>query len=433
MSAERSFEAWNAVQRRAQDLACRLVHGFSFLVRSHHVIGPLDPSAAAAVARDAGCRLAGAAAELVEQITRRLPVPFRLDEGVASADWVRADLDRRRKDEAVQMRSSCGEKEFGLVAERFSNRGLHELEEEEGIGFDSRRLGNFGKPQGSINVTSTYDSRTNNVESSLVARGDLWRAEASHGSSISGNESSPLFLVQLGPVLFVRDTTLLFPVHLSKQHLLWYGFDQKSGMHSLCPALWSKHRRSLLMSMICLNPFSCSFMDMQLPNGQLTYVAGKGLTTSAFLPVFGGLVQAQAQYPRDIRVSFSFKNRRGTRITPVVQWPDKSFSVGIVQTVAWKRSGLMLRPAVQFSICPTLGGRHRGLHAELIHSLKEKLGVVCGYSYMAHPSAFASVSIGRSKLNGNVGSSGVVIRVETPLGNVGRPSISIQLNSGLEF
>lgn len=81
--------------------------------------------------------------------------------------------------------------------------------------------------QGSINITSTYDSRTNDIESSLVARGDLWRAEASHGRSTSGNESSPLFLIQLGPVLFVRDTTLLLPVHLSKQHLLWYGFDRK--------------------------------------------------------------------------------------------------------------------------------------------------------------------------------------------------------------
>lgn len=81
--------------------------------------------------------------------------------------------------------------------------------------------------QGIINVTSTYDSRTRNIESSLVARGDLWRVEASQGSSTSGNENSSLFLVQLGPVLFVRDSTLLLPVHLSKQHLLWYGYDRK--------------------------------------------------------------------------------------------------------------------------------------------------------------------------------------------------------------
>jgi hypothetical protein len=81
--------------------------------------------------------------------------------------------------------------------------------------------------QGIINITSNYDSRTHDVESSLVARGDLWRVEASQGSSTSGNQNSSLFLVQLGPVLFVRDTTLLLPVHLSKQHLLWYGYDRK--------------------------------------------------------------------------------------------------------------------------------------------------------------------------------------------------------------
>lgn len=81
--------------------------------------------------------------------------------------------------------------------------------------------------QGIINIISTYDSRTHDVESSLVARGDLWRVEASHSSSTSGNDNSSLFLVQLGPVLFFRDTTLLLPVHLSKQHLLWYGYDRK--------------------------------------------------------------------------------------------------------------------------------------------------------------------------------------------------------------
>lgn len=81
--------------------------------------------------------------------------------------------------------------------------------------------------QGSINITSTYNSRTNDYEGSLVAKGDMWRVEASRGGSTSGNENSSLFLVQLGPVLLVRDTTLLLPVHLSKKHLLWYGYDRK--------------------------------------------------------------------------------------------------------------------------------------------------------------------------------------------------------------
>ena len=87
------------------------------------------------------------------------------------------------------------------------------------------------------------------------------------------------------------------------------------------------------MSMICLNPFTCvsqccylvpqvvfkrfgsncfiswlqSFMDLQFPNGQLTYVAGEGLNTSAFLPLFGGLFQVQGQYPGETKFSFSCK------------------------------------------------------------------------------------------------------------------------------
>ena len=83
------------------------------------------------------------------------------------------------------------------------------------------------KIQGTVNLTSSYDSRTRDIQSSLAARGDLWRLEASNGSSTSGSDSSSMFLVQLGPLLFIRDSTLLLPVHLSKQHLLWYGYDRK--------------------------------------------------------------------------------------------------------------------------------------------------------------------------------------------------------------
>lgn len=66
------------------------------------------------------------------------------------------------------------------------------------------------------------------MEHSLAARGDLWRVEASTSSSNARDDSSSsLFLLQLGPLLFLRDSTLLLPVHLSKQHLLWYGYDRK--------------------------------------------------------------------------------------------------------------------------------------------------------------------------------------------------------------
>jgi hypothetical protein len=50
-----------------------------------------------------------------------------------------------------------------------------------------------------------------------------------------------------------------------------------------------------------------SFMDLQFPNGQLTYVAGEGFSASGFVPLFGGLLQAQGKYPGETRVSFSGK------------------------------------------------------------------------------------------------------------------------------
>lgn len=48
-------------------------------------------------------------------------------------------------------------------------------------------------------------------------------------------------------------------------------------------------------------------MDVQFPNGQLTYVAGEGITASGLIPLFGGLLQAHGKCPGDTRVSFSFK------------------------------------------------------------------------------------------------------------------------------
>ncbi|EEE67595.1 hypothetical protein OsJ_25143 [Oryza sativa Japonica Group] len=84
-----------------------------------------------------------------------------------------------------------------------------------------------------------------------------------------------------------------------------------------------------------------SFMDLQFPNGQLTYVTGDRITASGFLPLFGGLLQAHGKYPGETRVSFSCKNKQGTKFTPMFQWPDKSLSFGVTQALAWKRAGLM--------------------------------------------------------------------------------------------
>ncbi|KAL2247449.1 uncharacterized protein LOC105176924 [Sesamum indicum] len=472
MSVERSFEAWEEVQRHGLDLADKLAQGFTGLIQSHitppsfqwpnpptpklfEVEFPTQnfiksdfglsvdnsPINGVTAIFDIGNRIGQAGADfgaclngVVHQFFRRLPVPFRHDENTGMSLGVEGHGTRTNIGITLQ-------EDLGSLAERFKDYGFSEngaavvetSTEDETFGVNAKALKHLGRSQGTINVTSTYDSRTRNVESSLVARGDLWRVEASQGSSTSGNENSSLFLVQLGPVLFVRDSTLLLPVHLSKQHLLWYGYDRKNGMHSLCPAVWSKHRRWLLMSMICLNPLACSFMDLQFPNGQVTYVSGEGLSTSAFLPVCGGLLQAHGQYPGEMKFSFSCKNKWGTRITPTLQWPDKSFALGLEQALAWKRSGLMVRPTIQFSLCPTFGGSCPGLRMELTHSVKEELNLICGCALVTHPSAFASVSVGRSKWNGNVGSTGVVVKVETPLSNLGRPSFSVQLNSGIEF
>nr|POF18936.1 hypothetical protein CFP56_39036 [Quercus suber] len=429
MSVERSFEAWEEVQRHGQDFADRLAQGFTGLIQSH-ITPPSFPwpnphqsklfdlefptqttdfldigNRIGQVGADFGAGLNG----LLQQFFRRLPVLFR-QEAEASAVAVDVNCSSR-------LRSDVGivtERDLGLLTKRLRDMGFVEnidgggdelVDDDEAGGFNLRSAALLGRPQpqGIINITSTYDSRTCDVESSLVARGDLWRLESSHGSSSSGNDNSSLFLVQLGPVLFVRDTTLLLPVHLSKQHLLWYGYDRKS------------------------------FVDLQFPNGQLTYVSGEGLTTSAFLPLCGGLLQAQGQYPGEMRFSFSCKNKWGTCVTPMVQWPDKSFKLGLAQALAWQRSGLMVRPTFQFSLCPTFGGSNPGLRAELIHSVKEQLSLILGCAFVTHPSAFASISLGRSKWNGNVGNSGIVVRVDTPLSSVGRPSFSVQINCGIEF
>ena len=59
------------------------------------------------------------------------------------------------------------------------------------------------------------------------AHGPLISGDGPGSAPRSASDGANLFLVQLGPVLFVRDTTLLFPVHLSKRHLIWYGFERK--------------------------------------------------------------------------------------------------------------------------------------------------------------------------------------------------------------
>ncbi|XP_023536476.1 uncharacterized protein LOC111797641 [Cucurbita pepo subsp. pepo] len=472
MSVERSFEAWEEVQRHGQDLADRLAQGFTGLIHSHiappsfpwpnppksklfdlefpgQSFGIKDYGLTAHNAGingvssifDIGNRIGQAGADfgaclngMVQQFFRQLPVPFGQEENMIAS--VRMDLDKswQRDDVGVAVQGKLGTLTDCLHNSETADKDAVSdgVVDDEVSGFDLRAIGHLGRAQGTVNISSTYDSRSLDVDSSIVARGDLWRVEASHGRTTAGNDKSSLFLLQLGPVLFVRDSTLLLPVHISKQHLLWYGYDRKNGMHSLCPAVWSKHRRWLFMSMLCLNPPACSFVDLQFPNGQLTYVSGEGLTTTAFLPFCGGLLQAQGQYPGEMRFSFSCKNKWGTRITPIVQMPDKSFTLDLAQSLAWKRSGLLVKPTIQCSLSRTFGGSNPGFRAEIVHSVKKLLNLMCGCSFIAHPSAFASISIGRSKWNGNVGNSGIVVRVDAPLSNIRRTSFSVQINTGIE-
>ncbi|KAG7657372.1 hypothetical protein ISN44_As01g044480 [Arabidopsis suecica] len=453
MSVERSLEAWEEVQRHGQDLADRLAQGFNGLIQinspsfpsklfdlefSSQHFGIRDsrfsihqPINGVSAILDIGNKIGQAGVDfgsglnvMVQQFFRRLPVPFRHDENVFVST---------ERDTVTRSHRAYVDTKENSAFSKTDTASSGTVYEEKVTEFDLRTIGLHRRAKGTVELSSSYETRTSSMEHSLAARGDLWRVEASTSNSPVRDDSSSLFLLQLGPLLFLRDSTLLLPVHLSKQHLLWYGYDRKKGMHSLCPALWSKHRRWLMMSMLCLNPLDCSFVDLQFPNGQLTYVSGEGLTTSVFVPLCGGLLQAQGQYPGDMRFSFSCKSKQGTRITPMINWPDKSLALGVSQALAWRRSGVMLKPAIQLSVCSTFGGSNPGIKTEVIQSLNDNINMICGCAFTAHPSTFASVSFGRSKWNGNIGRTGIVVRADTPLPNVARPSFSIQINNAFEF
>ncbi|KAL6543332.1 hypothetical protein OROHE_010852 [Orobanche hederae] len=412
MSVERSFEAWEEVQRHGQDLADRLAQGFTGLIQSH--IAPpsfswpnpstpklfdvefptknftkkgfglsVDNSTINGVTAifDIGNRIGQVGADIgtclngvVQQFFRHLPLPFRHDENVGIS--MRAADNGTRSNMGITLQEDLGSLEEQFKGYGFSGNSAAVIEgstTNESIGVGENALKHMCRSKGTFNMTSTYDSRTRNVESSLVARGDLWRVETSQGSSTSGNENSSLFLVQLGPVLFVRDSTLLLPVHLSKQHLLWYGYDRKS------------------------------FMDLQFPNGQVTYVSGEGVSTSAFMPFCGGLLQAQGQYPGEMKFSFSCKEMGNTHNTDVavarqVSCPRTGTGIGLEEIWSHAEANFPIQLPCRTSrlltlfLCPTLGGSCPGLRMELTHSVKEELNFICGCALVTHPSAFASVS-----------------------------------------
>lgn len=358
--------------------------------------------------------------------------PLHLYSGSSRAFSEGWDMDvRSRTGKGVSARSECREEGSGHRDDLFTfqkDQDMEDVADKEVMSILAHNAGPIGS-RSSAFVSTAFSSRTRDIETSVVARGDLWRVEATQGGT-----STPLFLLQLGPILFVRASTLLLPIHLSKRHCLWYGFDRKEGLHSLCPAVWSKRRRWLAMAMISLNPVSCSFLDLQFPNGQMTYVAGDGLAGSAFSRTIGGVLQVHGRFPGDTRISYSYKNKWGTRLTPAVQLPEKSASIEVVQALAWEPLGVLVQPTLELSVTPTIGGRHSGTRVEVIHSPVEKFSWGCGCVESLDSKAFASVSVGRSKRNGEqVGSCGLTVEVEFPLSNFRRLSYNIQLNSGIEI
>uniref|UniRef100_A0ACD5T888 Uncharacterized protein n=1 Tax=Avena sativa TaxID=4498 RepID=A0ACD5T888_AVESA len=460
---EISLDALLGAQR---DLADRLAQGFSgFLLNMQppHKLIPFDidlpfarrggvdlPAAAAASLVEIGDRLGQARSGLGASIggaVQQLPLPFlgessrrrrwgappppppaQVNEGPAAVTGF-SDRDRLEAAAAAAAAATAS-----AAASGSGTGGAYDSDEEDDdLGPEIGTSRTFQRPKGRVNVSATYSTRHQTLDVSAVARGEIWRFESSRGGSTFGSNSRPPFLFQLGPIILIRDSAVLFPINLSKQHLIWYGYDRKSGVHSICPAIWSKHREWILMSMMSLNPVSCSFVDVQCPNGKLTYVAGEGITTSGFLPLFDGLLHLHGKCPGETKLSFSFKSKQGTRFAPAFHWPDKSLSFGVSRAVAWKKCDLLVKPCIQVSVCPTVGGSNPGIRAEVAHSLKEEVNVMYGLSCSRHPSAFTSLYLGRSKMNGEVGSSGVVITVEAPLDNVGRPSLSVQLNGNFEF
>lgn len=381
--------------------------------------GPVEARLGQAVV-DFGTRLDG----VVQKMVQHLPLPrtFQRKDGLSEAQM-------------KQPLAGSPPGHMDYVA-RASQRDAYEAEEEfeDNEDYNDEKMrSQSGKHQVSVLASATYNSRTQDIESSVVAMRDNWRAEVSLGAPLSESNTVPLFLFQQFPLFVVRDTTLLLNLHSSEQHSLWYGFDRKNGLHSLCPVLWSKDSEWCFLSMICPNSITCPFIDVQFPNGQFTYAAGEGLSAKAFVPAYGGFLQAQCHYPGETKLSFSCMNRWGTSITPAVQWPDKSFTFSMVQPLPWQWSRPVFQSTTQLSVTPTFGGRNGGLKTEVVHTMRDQFSFACGCAFTINPTAFASISVGGSKSNRNSGIPGIVLRVDSPLEDMGRANFSIRLNTGIEL
>lgn len=191
MSVERSFEAWEEVQRHGLDLADRLAQGFSGLIQSHITnppsfpwpnpsksklfdlelpistthrrvsVGKPDIDGVSAIF-DIGNRIGRAGADfgaglngLVQQLFRQLPLPFKHEESVVRVDFdgsggvggglgLSVDVEgcgvreRERLGGLVGLESDVGGSE-GSVEEEVGGGG--------GGGFDLKSAAHLGRPQ----------------------------------------------------------------------------------------------------------------------------------------------------------------------------------------------------------------------------------------------------------------------------------------------
>ena len=166
MSVERSFEAWEEVQRHGQDFADRLAQGFTGLIQSHITppsfpwpnphhskLFDLEFPTQTTDFLDIGNRIGQAGADfgaglngLLQQIFRRLPVLFRQEAEVAA---VAVDVNC-----SSRLRSDVGivtERDLGLLTERLRDMGFVEnLDgggDDEAGGFNLRSAALLGRPQ----------------------------------------------------------------------------------------------------------------------------------------------------------------------------------------------------------------------------------------------------------------------------------------------
>lgn len=187
MSVERPFEAWEEVQRHGQDLADRLAQGFTGLIQSHmnppsfpwpnphntklfdlefptqsfgkRDIGLLaDSSGINGVSAifDIGNRIGQAGADfgaclngMVQQIFRRIPVPFRQEEHVIEVLQMDINKNRQRADAGVIVHEELGPLTFRLkdLDSVENETGSDGLVDEEIAGFNLMAAGHLARPQ----------------------------------------------------------------------------------------------------------------------------------------------------------------------------------------------------------------------------------------------------------------------------------------------